>query len=195
MASHSAGTSDSAPSSSPEEQTGDGASSSPPVADSPPDSVSADSLESCSILPAPTPAETPPSRDLQDVGADDYAFTCGQAFPDSLSSQVIDTPVNNGPVGHDVVVVEGGQASDPSVSLSLGVVFPSDVVVLEEGQASDPPASASSRGASPSDVVKDTLRRVRLGGIFKKPTPAPKKGVVHSLPPVTSDRPRRRSKH
>ena len=195
MASHSAGTSDSAPSSSPEEQTGDGASSSPPVADSPPDSVSADSLESCSILPAPTPAETPPSRDLQDVGADDYAFTCGQAFPDSLSSQVIDTPVNNGPVGHDVVVVEGGQASDPSVSLSLGVVSPSDVVVLEEGQASDPPASASSRGASPSDVVKDTLRRVRLSGIFKKPTPAPKKGVVHSLPPVTSDRPRRRSKH
>ena len=105
------------------------------------------------------------------------------------------TPVNDGPVGHNVVVVEGGQASDPSVSHSLGEDSPSDVVILEEGQASDPPASVSSGGASPSDVVKDTLRRVRLGGIFKKPTPAPKKGAVHNLPPVTSDRPSRRSKH
>ena len=118
MASHSAGTSDSTPSSSPEEQTvkGDGASPSPPVADSLPESVSADSLESCSILPAQTPAETPPSGDSQDVGADDYAFTCGQAMPDSLSSQVIDSPINDGPVGHNVVVVEGGQTSDTPAS-------------------------------------------------------------------------------
>ena len=195
LASHSAGTSDSTPSSSNEEQTGDGASPSPPVVDSLSESVSSDSLDSCSILPAPTPTEAPPSSDSQDVGADDYAFTCGQAMPDSLSSQVIDTPVNDGPVGHNVVVVEGGQASDPSVSLSLGEDSPSDVVILEECQASDPPTSVSSRGASPSDVVKDTLRRVRLGGIFKKPAPVPKKGVSHSLPPVTSDRPRRRSKH
>ena len=193
MASHSAGTSDSTPSSSPEEQTvkGDGASPSPPVADSLPESVSADSLESCSILPAPTPAETPPSGDSQDVGADDYAFTCGQAMPDSLSSQVIDSPINDGPVGHNVVVVEGGQTSDPPASSPSGEAPPSDVVVLEKGQA---PVSSKT---SPTDVVKDTLRRVRLGGIFKRPTPVPKKGMAHSLPPVVNDRPgpRRRSKH
>ena len=126
LASHSAGTSGSTLSSSPEEQTveGDGVSPSPPVADSLHGSVSADSLASCSILPAPAPVEAPPSEDSQDVGADDYAFTCGQAMPDSLSSQVIDSPTNDRPVGHNVVVVEGGQATDPPSLFLRGRLLP-----------------------------------------------------------------------
>lgn len=49
--------------------------------------------------------------------------------------------------------------------------------------------SVPSREVSPSDVAS-VLRKTRLGRIFKRTAPYPKKGVMH-MSPVVSDRPGR----
>ena len=199
-ASHSAGPSEdsdltlsSSPVASAEEQTveGDGGISPfPPAVENISGSVSADSLESSSgVSLDPAPVEASPSGDSRDVNArDNYAFTCGQAMPDSQSSQIVDSPMNDGPVGQNVVVLEDGQASGQIPDPNHASCNESEIAG-SRALSGDPSDSVPSREVSPSDVAS-VLRMTRLGRIFKRTAPYPKKGVVH-MSPVVSDRPGR----
>ena len=197
-----------------EEQSVEDVGGAPPPPSAASVSVPADPVEDSSVSPpAPASGEVSPSGKCNNA-VEAYAFRCGQAMPDSQASSVNDESDQNVVESEVSVVPSVGQGTDQNVVvLGEGLVSgqlpdpdlhppgnESDVV--DSGSlAGDPPDSLDSlsmdEGPPPpeevppshSDGVRDIIKKSRLGRYFKRSAPYSKKGAMHSMPAVLSDRP------
>ena len=170
-----------------------------------------DPVEGSSVSPpAPVSGEVSPSGECN-YAAEAYAFTCGQAMPDSqmtvesdqdiFESQVSVVPSVGEGADQNVVILEEGWASGQPPDPDLHPPGNESDVVGSGSLVGDPPDSLDSLSMdespppleevppSQSDGVKDTIKKSRLGRYFKRSAPYSKKEAVHSMPAVVSDRP------
>ena len=152
----------------------------------------ADPVEDGNDHPSVVVEESPVEGSSGINSEDAYAFTCGQAMPDSqvsLLSPPVPSPVvgdvssvTDGPVGHDVVSGEGVSASQtPSNDVSVSGSVPDPMDQSSSPVNEDPPATSGL-----GKFAASTFGKLRNRAARKTPYP---KGSRHSLPQIASDRP------
>ena len=145
----------------------------------------ADPVEDCNNISGVSLEESP-VRESSANPDDAYAFTCGQAVPDSqvslLSSPAPSptvedaSPPNDGPKGHDVVSGE-----DPASSQSSSADIPGPMDQSSTPADNDPPAASG---------LGKLVGKLRNRSLSSRKAPYPTGSRHVNLPTVVSDRPK-----